>query len=191
LWLLQRISQEFEISIDEDFLRATADATPWRSIVNPDDARFLNPDSMKQAMQEYCKETKQVVPETVAQFSRCALDSLALSYRLVKEELEALRGQRLSRIRIVGGGSRNRLLNQLCANACQLPVSAGPVEASALGNICAQMIALGALSNLEEARALIRRSFQIDEYQPQDSIPERVWNLFQQLVGTQAGEEVQ
>ncbi len=181
LWLLQRITQEFQIPIDDALLSATAEAAPWRSIVNPDDARFLNPDSMKQAIENYCAETRQPAPETAAQFARCALESLALSYRLVKEQLESLRGQRLTRIRIVGGGSKNRLLNQMCANACQLPVSAGPVEASALGNICSQMIALGEIPSLDAARALIRQSFEIDEYRPMEPIPDSVWKQFSNL----------
>ncbi len=182
LWLLQRITQEFQVPIDDALLSATADAAPWRSIVNPDDGRFLNPDSMKQAIAEYCAETRQPAPETVAQFARCALESLALTYRLVKEQLESLRGHNLTRIRIVGGGSKNRLLNQLCSNACQLPVSAGPVEASALGNICSQMIALGDISSLEAARALIRNSFEISEYHPLEPVPDSVWTQFQQFV---------
>jgi len=181
LWLLQRITHEFQAPIDEALMKAVAEAAPWRSIVNPDDARFLNPDSMKQAITDYCAETQQPAPETLAQFARCALESLALTYRLVKEQLESLRSQSLTRIRIVGGGSKNRLLNQLCANACQLPVSAGPVEASALGNICSQMIALGEIPSLKAARALIRRSFEIDEYRPQEPIPDSVWKIFQQL----------
>jgi rhamnulokinase len=182
LWLLQRITQEFQIPIDDALLSATAQAAPWRSIVNPDDARFLNPASMKQAIADYCAETRQPAPETPAQFARCALESLALTYRLVKEQLESLRGQSLTRIRIVGGGSKNRLLNQLCANACQLPVSAGPVEASALGNICSQMIALGEIPSLDAARAVIRRSFEINEYRPFEPIPGSVWKNFQQFI---------
>jgi rhamnulokinase len=190
LWLLQRITQEFQIPIDDALLSATAEAARWRSIVNPDDARFLNPASMKQAITEYCAETRQPAPETPAQFARCALESLALTYRLVKEQLESLRGQSLTRIRIVGGGTKNRLLNQLCANACQLPVSAGPAEASALGNICAQMIALGEISSLDAARALIRRSFEIDEYRPLEPIPDSVWKQFQQFATPEIREDV-
>jgi rhamnulokinase len=93
-----------------------------------------------------------------------------------------LRGQSLTRIRIVGGGTKNRLLNQLCANACQLPVSAGPVEASALGNICSQMIALGEIPSLDAARALIRSSFDISEYRPLEPIPDSVWNKFSNML---------
>jgi rhamnulokinase len=82
----------------------------------------------------------------------------------------------------VGGGARNRLLNQLCANACQLPVSAGPVEASALGNICSQMIALGEIPSLDAARALIRQSFEINDYRPLEPIPDSVWKKFSHLL---------
>jgi rhamnulokinase len=190
LWLLQRLCEEFHIPIDDSLLTAAADATPWRSLVNPDDSRFLNPLSMKQAICDYCMETRQPVPDTLAQFARCVFESLALSYRIVKEELEFLCGHSLTRIRIVGGGSRNHLLNQLCANTCQLPVSAGPVEASALGNVCVQMITLGEITGLEEARTLIRRSFDIQECQPQEEIPDRVWRRFQQFTPASLQEEV-
>jgi rhamnulokinase len=190
LWLLQQLCKEFDTPIDDALMDAAGQATPWRSIVNPDDPRFLNPASMKGALRDYCVETGQPAPESLAQFVRCALESLALTYRLVKEELESLSGRSLTRIRIVGGGSKNRLLDQLCANACQLPVSAGPVEASALGNVCAQMIAMGEIAGLDEARALIRRSFPIDEYQPHEEIPERVWKQFQQYAAPTMQEEV-
>ena len=184
LWLVQRLSQEFRTPIDDALLNSTSHAGSWRSIVNPDDVRFLNPPSMKEAIREYCTETQQPVPESPAEYARCAFESLALSYRLVKEYLESLSGQSLTRIRIVGGGSLIRMLNQLCANTCQLPVSAGPVEASAIGNICAQMIALGEIAGLDDARALIRRSFEIDEYRPQEPIPDQVWTRFQQYAAT-------
>jgi rhamnulokinase len=190
LWIVQRICQEFELPIDQLIAR-TAAAIPWRSLVNPNDPRFLNPASMKQAMVDYCRETRQPLPESAAEFARCAFESLALSYRLVKEELESLRGQSLTRIRIVGGGSRNHLLNQMCSNACQIPVSAGPVEASALGNLCVQMIALGEIGNLDEARALIRHSFAIEEYRPQEFVPAEVWDQFKQYAAVAAEESLQ
>jgi len=191
LWLLQRLCQEFQAPIDDALMSAAADAAPWRSLVNPDDPRFLNPTSMKDAMRDYCLETGQPAPESLAQLARCAFESLALSYRLVKEQLESLSGRRLTRIRIVGGGSRNRLLNQLCASACQLPVSAGPVEASALGNISAQMIALGVLPGLDGARTLIRRSFEIDEYRPREATPGNVLETFRELAAIGTQEEIE
>jgi rhamnulokinase len=159
-------------------------------VVNPDDARFLNPASMKDALQSYCRDTRQPEPESLGEFARCALESLALSYRRTKEQLETLCGQRLTRVRIVGGGSQNSLLNQFCANACQLPVSAGPVEASALGNICVQMIAMGEIAGLNEARALIRQSFTIQEFLPQEQVPDQVWERFQQVATTGKQEDI-
>jgi len=191
LWLLQRVAQEFDTPIDDALMASAAQVTSWRSIVNPDDQRFLNPASMKDAIRNYCLETGQPVPESLAEFARCACESLALTYRLVKEELESLSGRNLTRIRIVGGGSKNRLLDQLCANACQLPVSAGPVEASALGNVCAQMIAMGEIAGLDEARALIRQSFPIDEYLPHEEIPAQVWKQFKQYAADHTKEKVQ
>ena len=190
LWIVQRLCQEFAIA-DGDALVALAEsAAPWRSIVNPDDARFLNPASMRRAMRAYCAESGQPRPESAAECVRCAYESLALSYRQVKEELESLRGRRLTRIRIVGGGSQNRFLNRLCANACQLPVSAGPVEASALGNLCAQMIALGEIDGLDDARTLIRRSFAIEEFRPHEPIPDSVWREFKQRAAVAAEESL-
>lgn len=184
MWPMQRVCEEHGV---EGFHAAAAKveaAEAWRSIVDPNDIAFLNPASMTEAIRESCRRTGQPAPETVPQLMRAIVDSLALSYRKVKEELELLTGRRLSRIRILGGGCRNRLLNQLCADACQLPVSAGPVEASALGNLCAQWIALGAIENLDAARGLIRVSFRGEEYVPKAAIPDAVWRRFVHLAGT-------
>jgi rhamnulokinase len=182
LWLIQRVSLELNITIDDKLIEAASRATPWRSIVNPDDKRFLNPSSMSRSIREYCAETGQPEPETAAELARCVFDSLALCYRTVKGELETLLGHRLTKIRIIGGGSKNKLLNQLCADACGIPVSAGPAETSAIGNLCVQLITLGALENLEDARRLVRRSFPITEYVPQAIVPDTVWKRFQQII---------
>jgi len=159
--------------------------------VNPDDARFLNPASMQEAIRGYCRETNQPVPQSAGEYACCVLESLALSYSLVKEQLEALRGEKLIRIRIVGGGSKNRHLNQLCADACQLPVSAGPVEASSLGNLCVQLIALGEIGTLDEARQVIRQSNTIDEYQPRAAVPDEVRRRFRQYAAADVREILQ
>ncbi|MDR3515929.1 MAG: rhamnulokinase [Azospirillaceae bacterium] len=183
LWLLQRIRAECAAPIPShaDLVAAAQAAAPWRSLVDPDDPRFLNPPSMTVAVQRFCAETGQSVPDDSGSLARCVFDSLALSYRQTREQLEALRGRSLSRIRIIGGGSQNRLLNQLCADACQVPVSAGPVETSAIGNACVQLIALGVLPDLEAARAVVRRSFPIAHYQPGHPVPDAVWQRFQTL----------
>jgi len=181
MWPIQRICEEHGV---EGFHAVAADveaAEPWRSIIDPNDPAFLNPASMTEAIQSYCRRAGKPAPETVPQLMRTIVDSLSISYRKVKEELESLTGRRLSRVRIIGGGCRNRLLNQLCADACKSPVSAGPVEASALGNLCAQWIALGAIDNLDAARALIRASFPCEEFEPKAEVPEETWERFLQL----------
>lgn len=182
MWPMQRVCEEHGVEGFHTLAAEVDAAEPWRSIVDPNDSAFLNPASMTEAIREACRRTGQPEPDTVPRLMRTIVDSLALSYRRVKEEIAMLTGGRLSRIRIIGGGCRNRLLNQLCADACGLPVSAGPVEASALGNLCAQWIALGAIENLDAARALIRASFPCVEYAPKAEIPEAVWEKF---VGTQ------
>jgi rhamnulokinase len=181
LWLVQRIRQESGSPDHSALVEAARAAEPWRSLVDPEDPRFLNPTSMTVAIRDFCAETGQPLPEGLGGLARCAIDSLALSYRRVKGELETLRNRSLSRIHIVGGGSQNRLLDQLCADACQLPVSAGPVETSAFGNACVQFMALGAIHGLAEARAIVRRSSAVEEFRPREAVPEVVWERFQSL----------
>ncbi len=178
LWLLQRIGKELGADAAAALIAEAGAAPAWRSVVDPEDQRFLNPASMVAAIRGFCAETGQDVPQERGALARCVFDSLALSYRKVKEEMEALRGRPLQRIRIVGGGSQNALLDQLAADACRIPVTAGPVETTALGNACVQMIALGALSGLGEARAVIRRSFTLTDYEPGEPPPETVWARF-------------
>jgi rhamnulokinase len=182
LWLTQRIGAE--LGRDAAELAAAAQAAaPWRSLVDPDDARLLNPPSMVAALRGLCAETGEPEPDDPGQLARCALDSLALTYRRVKGELELLLGRPITCIHIGGGGGRNLLLDQLAADACQVPVSVGPVEISALGNACVQLIGLGHLASLGEARALIARSFPARELAPRAPIPDGVWTRFERLAG--------
>jgi len=182
MWPIQRVCEEQKIADFGSVVEQAAQERAWRSVINVNDSEFLNPVSMTGSIQEYCRRSDQPVPETVAQLARCVFDSLALSYRTVKQELETLCGRKLTRIRIVGGGCQNRLLNQLCADACQLLVTAGPVEASALGNLSAQMIALGLIENLSAARALICSSFEMQEYFPRDAVLDSVLSRFDELL---------
>jgi rhamnulokinase len=181
LWLVQRLRAESGGPDHAAVVEAARAAAPWRSLVDPEDPRFLNPPSMTAAIRAFCAEAGQPVPGSLGELARCAIDSLALSYRRVKGELEALRGRPLTRLHVVGGGSKNRLLDQLCADACQLPVSAGPVETSALGNACVQLMALGRLRSLAEARALVRRSCTVEEFRPGPAVPDAVWERFEAL----------
>ena len=131
---------------------------------------------------EYCRETSQPVPETVGAIARCILESLSLLYRESLGELEQLTGKSINRLHIVGGGTRNELLNQCAASATGRRVITGPVEATAAGNILIQAIAAGAVPSLAEARAIVARSFPQNTYEPQEpSLWEAAYQRFTAL----------
>jgi rhamnulokinase len=173
LWLVQecrrawaRAGQSF--SYDE-LTQLAAEAPAFGPLVSPAGDRFLAPGNMPDRIQAFCRETGQSVPETPGQIVRCALDSLALEYRWVAERMDEILGHRRPTIHIFGGGSQNGLLNQLAADAMGRTVIAGPVEATAIGNVLVQAIALGELESVAKGRALVRRSFDLGTYQPQDT----------------------
>ena len=173
LWLLQScrrcwLEAGVEYSYDELLAAAGSETAQFGSLIDPDHPTFLNPPSMIAAIDEFCRATGQPPPETPGACTKAILESLAFKYRLVLESLEELIGHRLEEIRIIGGGSKNRLLNQFTANATGRPVIAGPVEATALGNIAMQMLATGAVSSLSDARAVIERSFPAERFEPQE-----------------------
>mgnify|MGYP000144447849 CR=1 FL=1 len=175
LWLVQECRREWErqgmrYSYDE-LTAMAASAPPFLSFVNPEDPRFLHPGDMVPRLQSFCRETGQPVPDTRGAIIRCALESLALEYRWVAQRLEKLLGRRLPVIHIIGGGSQNRLLNQFTADATGCEVIAGPVEATAIGNLLVQAIGLGAITSLAEARAIVRASFDLAHYAPADTSP--------------------
>lgn len=172
LWLVQECRRAYErrgktLEYSE-LADAAASADAFRSLVDPDDPRFLSPDDMLDAIKSYCEETKQPVPETEGQFIRCALESLALKYRKVLGWLEELTGTPIEVIHIVGGGTKNELLNQFTANSCQVPVITGPVEATGLGNVLVQARAAGSVSSLAEIREIVLNSTETNRYEPQD-----------------------
>ncbi len=171
LWLVQECRREWEKAgqpFDYGTLTQLAGAAPpFVSLINPADARFIAPGAMPQKIAAFCRETGQPAPATPGATIRCVLESLALLYRRTLRQLEQLLGNKFERLHIVGGGSRNALLNQLTANALQIPVLAGPVEATALGNVVVQAIALGHLPSLAAAREVIRSGFPITPLQPQ------------------------
>jgi len=170
LWLVQQCKRAFDARGRKyeygELARLAAKAPALRSIVNPDDARFLNPPDMPKAIQAFCRETKQPVPRTEGELVRCAYESLALKYREVLGWLEELAGTGIEVIHIVGGGSQSRILNQFTADACQRPVVTGPVEATAMGNLLVQVRASGELSSLAEMRQVIRRSSDVAVFKP-------------------------
>jgi sugar (pentulose or hexulose) kinase len=173
LWLLQECRREWarkgmEYSYDE-LTRLAASAPPLKFFINPSDPVFLAPGDMAVRIREYCRVTGQPVPEEHAEIIRCILESLSLEYRHVIEQISNLSGFSLPVIHIIGGGARNELLDQFTANATGKKVIAGPVEATALGNILVQSIAAGHVTSLADGRALIRRSVETREYDPVDT----------------------
>jgi rhamnulokinase len=170
LWLVQQCRRVFESKgskYDYGQLELLAsEAPPLRSLIDPDDSRFLNPPDMAAAIQEFCRETGQPVPSTEGMLVRCALESLALRYQSVLECLEQVGGKRVEVIHIVGGGSRNSLLNQFTADACNRPVVAGPVEATVFGNVLIQARACGEIGSLAELRSVVRDSTEVRTFEP-------------------------
>lgn len=186
LWLVQRCKVAFAArgkDIDyAELTRLATEAAPFRSLVDPDNAVFLGPADMTVAIAEECRRTNQPIPETEGQFVRCALESLALKYRMVLGWLEELTGTPVEVIHIVGGGTQNQLLNQFTADSCGRPVFAGPIEATALGNVLLQARAAGDISSLSEIREVVRSSETIGEYTPKDTAQwNDAWGRFQEL----------
>ena len=175
LWLVQQCKRAFDASgrtYDYGQLaKLAAHAPALRSVLDLDDPRFLNPPHMPRAIQDFCRETGQPVPKTPGELVRSAYESLALKYRQVLGWLEELTGNRIEVIHIVGGGSQSDILNQFTADACQRPVIAGPVEATAMGNLLLQVRASGELSSLAEMREVVRRSSQVRTYEPGEPGP--------------------
>lgn len=172
LWLLQQCKREWiqqgeNISYEEEN-ELLLKATPFQSLINPDDEMFFNPPSMIQAIQMYCKNTNQIIPQSKGEIIRCILESLALKYRWVTERLEQLSARRIPSIHMSGGGIQNRWFCQFTANATNKYVQTGPIEASSIGNALSQFIALGVLSDLKNARKIVKDSFEMNEYKPQD-----------------------
>jgi len=163
-----------------DLTRLAEAAPAFVSLVDPDHPSFWLPPSMPEALGEFCRRTGQPVPTEPGPVVRCALESLALRYRWVLERLEELLGRRLDVIHIVGGGGQNVLLNQLTADACNRLVLAGPVEATAIGNVLVQMIGLGVIGSLEEGREVVRRSFEVTTFEPRQ--PERWGEAYQRFI---------
>lgn len=171
LWLLQECKREWDEQGNElsfpELVRLADQAAPFRSLIHPDDPRFFSPGNMVDRIQEFCRETSQLVPSTEGEIIRCILESLALRYRQALEQAERLTGIQYGGLHMVGGGIQNQLLCRLTANALGRPVWAGPIEASAIGNMLLQLVALGQCANLQEARRLVAASFPIDVYEPE------------------------
>ncbi|MBN1890663.1 MAG: rhamnulokinase [Thermoflexales bacterium] len=173
LWPLQECRRSWaRAGTDLSYADLTAlaeRAEPFQAFVDPDHPSFLNPGDMPEAIRAFCTATGQAAPSSHGALVRAALEGLACKYRLTLERLEKITGQRLEVIHVVGGGSQNRLLCQLTADACARPVYAGPVEATALGNILAQAVAGGVCASWAEAREIVRTAFPLESYEPRQA----------------------
>ena len=183
LWLVQECRRTWNaqgrkgktgLPLDwEDLNYMTRAAKPLVSFIDPDHRDFLAPTDMPKAIADFCRRTGQPVPESEGAILRCALDSIAMKFRHVLEMSEKIGGKRIDTIHIVGGGTKNLLLCQAAADACGRRVVAGPIEATAIGNMMMQAVAAGDVKNIEEARAIIRESFEVAEFLPTDATQ---WN---------------
>ena len=170
LWLLEECRREWAgrgMSVEYDGLLAeAAGCEAFRSVFDVDDARFVPPGDMPARITAKCREGGEPVPETPGQFARAILESLALRYRTALREIAGVTGDTPRVLHVVGGGSRNPMLSQLAADACGIPVVAGPVEATAIGNVLLQLIASGRVGGLEQGREVVRRSFRPVRFDP-------------------------
>lgn len=177
MWLLEQCRKEWgaqgktynypEIVAMSDSVEA------FKSLVDPDDPSFANPNSMTKAIVDFCKNTGQNIPKTEAEFIRCIFDSLALKYRYVLDCLKKIAPFPIEKLHVIGGGSQNKLLNQMTANAIGIPVIAGPSEATAIGNIMMQAKGLGVVESLQEIRDIIRNSVSPEVFHPENT---QAWN---------------
>jgi rhamnulokinase len=173
LWIVQECRRQWTKEGKKyDFAtleQLAAAAPPFVSLINADDPRFLSPDNMPKKIAEFCQETGQPVPANHAAYMRCIYESLALFYRVVLRRIERLTGKKIGQLHIVGGGSKDATLNQFAANALKIPVIAGPTECTATGNMLVQAIALGHVPSHAAAREIVRNSFELKTFTPQDS----------------------
>jgi rhamnulokinase len=175
LWPLQECrrawqAQGVELSYAE-IARAAAAAPPLRALINLEHPPLLSPGDMPGKIARYCLQTGQQPPADHGAMARAIFESLALTYRRTIEGLEDILGRRIGLIHIVGGGSQNLLLNQMTADACARPVLAGPVEATAAGNVLVQALAAGHLPDRAAIRQVVRESFPVQRFDPRDTQP--------------------
>ncbi|MBO7067166.1 MAG: rhamnulokinase [Bacteroidaceae bacterium] len=171
MWLLERCRQEWT-DAPSDINKVNADAMeaePFRSFINPDDPRFANPQRMVKAIQDYCRETNQPVPETYRQIARCIFESLAFRYRQVLGYLRELAPFPIEKLHVIGGGTYNHYLMQMVADSIGMPVVTGPAEGTAIGNIMLQAKAAGLVDDIFQMREIIADSIELQTYLPKET----------------------
>lgn len=176
MWLIEQCKKEWEKKNPvtyEEIVTAAEQTAPFQCFINPDASCFASPSSMIASIQHYCRQTGQFVPGTIGEIARCIYESLALRYKQVLQHLQELANFPIEKLHIIGGGSRNNMLNTFTANAIGLPVVAGPSEATAIGNLLMQAKAAGLVKNKEEIRRIVRNSTEMELFEPSDTA---LWN---------------
>ena len=173
MWLLEQCRKEWDAAgrnyTYPEIVKLSRSTAGFQSVIDPDHPFFANPESMTRAIAEYCRANNQTVPETDAAFIRCVFDSLALKYKQVLNDLQKIAPFPIDKVHVIGGGSQNKLLNQMTADAIGIPVVAGPSEATALGNVMMQAKGLGIVNSLQEIREMIRNSVSTELFYPQEN----------------------
>jgi rhamnulokinase len=173
LWILQQCRATWEAEGEAftyaELVDMATRSEPFTAIINPNDPVFLSPGDHPQRIREFCHRTGQHIPETPGRIVRCILESLALAYREVLELTTSVSNQQVSKLHIVGGGAQNDLLNQMTANATGLPVIAGPIEATVIGNAIVQLITLGEITDLNQARQIVDNLTELKRYEPEEN----------------------
>jgi rhamnulokinase len=187
LWLVQECRRNWKEEGRDyswsELVRLAQQAAPLESLIEPDHAVFVAPKNMPAAIRDYCARTGQPVPESEGAVIRAAMESLTLRYRMVLGWLEELMENKISTIHIVGGGTQNRELCQMTADATGRRVVAGPVEATAIGNVMMQAVAAGDVADIAQARQVISASFDVEEYTPQRTHAwDEAYGRFEQLL---------
>ncbi len=189
MWLLEQCRKEWEQQGTKytypEIVELSHSVEEFQILIDPDYPGFTNPASMTKAIADYCKATNQKLPTTHAEYIRCIFDSLALKYKYVLDCLQSVAPFKIEKLHVIGGGSQNKLLNQLTANAIGIPVVAGPAEATAIGNVMMQAKGLGIVKSLNEMRAIIRNSVSPEIFYPENKLSkDEAYNKFISIMGT-------
>ncbi len=182
LWMIQETRRQFKREGKDysyaDMEKMARESKAMQCFIDPDDPRFTPPGNQIQRIREFCEETGQYVPETDGEIVRCIYESLAMKYKYTFENLQKCTGKTFEAIHMVGGGTKDGFLCQMTADATSVPVIAGPIEATAAGNIAVQLIAAGEIKDLKEAREIIADSFSVQEFTPSDKTFDEYYDAF-------------
>lgn len=183
MWVIQEVKQQLQADYSFQQLAEEAKKTePFQQFINLNDKRFLNPENMIKEIQHYCRQTRQKIPRTAGELACCIYSNLAIIYAIAIKELETITEKPIEQLHIIGGGARNDFLNQLTADMSGKAVYAGPIEATAIGNLLMQMIAAKEVKDIKEARQAVRNSFPIKVFTPKDIDRSKMIQSFQQTV---------